>query len=258
MKVLFVGDIVGRGGRNILRQKLGQTQERHQIDFTIVNVENAAGGFGVSPSQADDFLNQGADVLTSGNHIWDRKEIFDYLAGQHRLLRPGNYPPGLPGRHCCIAQSRHGVTVAVVNLQGRVFMPIIDCPFQLIDRELPRIRDQADVVIVDFHAEATSEKMAFGWYLDGRVSAVVGTHTHVPTADARILHQGTAYVTDVGMTGSYESVIGMKVEGSLQRFLTGTRTRFEPATNSPRFCSVVIEVDESTGKALSIERCDVQ
>lgn len=257
MKVLFVGDIVGRGGRQILAEKLKSVQEEYRIDFTIANVENCAGGFGITPKLAAKILGLGVDVLTSGNHAWDRREVWDFFEREPRLLRPGNYPSGVPGNHCCVGETRSEVPVAVLNLQGRVFMPIIDCPFQFIDRHLKSIQEKCTVIIVDFHAEATSEKMAFGWFLDGMVTAVLGTHTHVPTADARVLPGGTAYITDVGMTGSYDSVIGMQVEGALTRFRTGLSGRLEPAVDSPRFSSVIVEVDESTGSACSIERCDL-
>jgi len=258
MKVLFVGDIVGRSGRRVLSEKLHSVQEAHGIEFTIANVENCAGGFGTTPKLATKTLGLGVDVLTSGNHIWDRREILEYFEREPRLLRPGNYPPGLPGSHLIISETGSGTRVAVLNLQGRVFMPLIDCPFQFIDRHLGDIREKCDVVIVDFHAEATSEKMAFGWYLDGRVSAVLGTHTHIPTADARLLPKGTAYITDVGMTGAYDSVIGMQIEGALNRFKTGHSGRLEPAVGSPRFSSVIIDIDETTGGASSIERCDLE
>ncbi len=255
MKILFVGDIVGRGGRRVLREKLPELKEEYGIDFTIVNVENAAGGFGITSLIAEQILGLGVDVMTSGNHIWDKKESVQYLDQEPRLLRPGNYPPGVPGRCSYVGESYDGIRVAVVNVQGRVFMPMIDCPFRFMEQHLPRLREQAHVVIVDLHAEATSEKMALGWFLDGKVTAVLGTHTHIPTADTRILPDGTAYVTDVGMTGSYESVIGMRVEESLARFLTGLRTRFEPAAQNPRLCGVVLDVDDITGKARSITRC---
>ncbi len=254
MRILFVGDIVGRPGRAALSQHLDAVRRAHGIDFTIVNVENAAGGFGITPALARWVLNLGVDVMTSGNHIWDKKEIFPYLDAEPRLLRPGNYPPGLPGAGACLVESGDGVPVAVVNLQGRVFMPPIDCPFQTSSRDIPRLATQAKVIIVDFHAEATSEKVAMGWHLDGLASAVVGTHTHIPTADARILPKGSAYVTDVGMTGSYESVIGMQTEGALSRFLLAVPARLEVATESPRFSAVAIDIDDTTGKARSIVR----
>jgi metallophosphoesterase (TIGR00282 family) len=256
MKILFVGDIVGRSGRRILSEKLPDVQTEYGIDFTIVNVENCAGGFGITPRLAEAVLKLGVDVMTSGNHIWDRREIMDYFEREPRLLRPGNYPRGLPGFHSFVGETPSGVAVAVLNLQGRVFMPAIDCPFQFIDQHLDGIHDRSQVVIVDFHAEATSEKVAFGWFVDGRVSAVLGTHTHVPTADARVLPGGTAYVTDVGMTGAYDSVIGMQIEGALKRFQTGLPSRLEPAVGYPRFSSVVLDIDENTGCARSIERCD--
>lgn len=257
MRILFVGDVVGRGGRRVLRERLPEIQAEHGIDFTVVNVENAAGGFGVTASVADQILGLGVDVMTSGNHVWDQREVYDYLGSQPRLLRPGNYPQSLPGHHRWEGESKHGVRIAVLNLQGRVFMPIIDCPFQLAEKELAELDGRADVIILDFHAEATSEKMAFGWFVDGKASAVIGTHTHVPTADVRILPRGTAYVTDVGMTGSYDSVIGMKVEESLARLLTGVRARFEPATRDPKLCSIVVDVDENSGEARNAYRCDI-
>jgi len=253
MRILFIGDVVGRGGRTILKQSLSQIKEGNQIDFTIANVENAAGGFGLTPKLGEEILNLGVDVMTSGNHIWDKKEIYDYLPHQPRLLRPGNYPPGTPGRYQLIGESQQGHLVAVLNLQGRVFMPITDCPFRFAEREIAKLSETTPVIVVDFHAEATSEKVAFGWFVDGRVSAVIGTHTHIPTADARVLPGGTAYISDVGMTGSYESVIGMQIDSSLSRFLTGLPSRFEPAEDSPRLCSVILDVDETTGSARSIE-----
>lgn len=258
LRILFVGDIVGRGGRKIFEKHIGSIIDQEHIDFTIVNVENAAGGFGLTPKLGEKILSAGADVMTSGNHIWDRSEVFDYFDRQPRLLRPGNYPPGTPGAFSIVAETRTGAKVATINLQGRVFMPAIDCPFRSVDKQIETLRQQTPIIVVDFHAEATSEKMAFGWHVDGRVSAMLGTHTHIPTADTRILPRGTAYVTDVGMTGPYDSVIGMTVESSLPRFLTGRRSRFEPETKNPRLCSVVVEVDERSGEALSIRRYDVR
>jgi metallophosphoesterase (TIGR00282 family) len=223
-----------------------------------VNVENAAGGYGVTPEIVQEILAHGVDALTSGNHLWDKREILPYLPQEPRLLRPANYPRGAPGSSYYVGESRAGVKVAVVNLQGRVFMPPTDCPFQWMQREAPRLARETPVIVIDFHAEATSEKAALGWFVDGQVSAVVGTHTHIPTADARVLPKGTAYITDVGMTGPYDSVIGMRIEGSLARFLTGLTPRLETASGAPCLSSVVIEVDESTGLARSIRRCDVQ
>lgn len=256
MKILFVGDVIGRNGRRVLREHLSRVRNELDVDFTVVNVENAAGGFGVTVSVAEEILKLGVDAMTSGNHIWDKREVLEYFPREPRLVRPGNYPAGLPGPDCYIGVARNGVKVAVVNIQGRVFMPLTDCPFRYIEGRLEALRQEADVVLVDFHAEATSEKMAMGWFLDGKVAAVLGTHTHVPTADARVLPKGTAYVSDVGMTGPYESVIGMEVEGSLSRFLTGVNARFQPASEDLRFSAVVIEVDQESGKALSIRRCD--
>ena len=257
MRILFVGDVVGRCGREVLRSRLEEVQAENQIDFTISNVENVAGGFGITPALAEEILSYGVDVMTSGNHIWDRKEVLDYFSREPRLLRPGNYPPGVPGNYQFMGETRAGVSVAVINLQGRVFMPIIDCPFQLAEREIPKLARRTPVIIVDFHAEATSEKMAFGWFLDGKVSAVLGTHTHVPTADARILSKGTAYISDVGMTGSYDSVIGVKAEDAISRFLTGLRSPFGSASGAPRFSSVVVDVDEQTGRARFVRRVDI-
>lgn len=256
MKILFVGDVVGRVGRKTVKQRVPALRRKEAVDFVVVNVENAAGGYGVTPAVAEEFFRLGADVLTSGNHVWDQKEILEYLDRQPKLLRPANYPPTLPGGGVWVGRTAGGVDVAVVNLQGRVFMPLTDCPFRRADELLEKLQEKTRVVVVDFHAEATSEKMAFGWYLDGRVSAVLGTHTHVPTADARILPKGSAYITDVGMTGSYDSVIGMKREPSIHRFLTGIGGRHEPETKAPRFAAVLLEVDPVSGRALRVERCD--
>ena len=253
-----MGDIVGRAGRKVLKENLGPVCHRHNIDFTILNVENAAGGFGITRKIAEEFMRLQVDVMTSGNHIWDNQEAFSYLESQPLLLRPANYPPGLPGSGLCLTTSQTGISVAVINLQGRVFMQPLDCPFRAAEALLESLKGKADVIIVDFHAEATSEKMAMGWYLDGKVSAVLGTHTHVPTADARVLNSGTGYVTDVGMTGAYDSIIGMQVETALPRFITGiSKTRFEPASGNARFCSVLVDIDNDSGKCNSIERIDL-
>jgi len=253
MKVLFVGDLVGRAGRTILKRQLPRIKEANEIDFTVANVENAAGGFGLTPGLADEILDLGVDVMTSGNHIWDRKELYDYFPRQTRLLRPGNYPTGTPGYYKFVGNDRRGRRIAVMNLQGRVFMPSIDCPFRMAEEEVSKLAERASAILIDFHAEATSEKKAFGWFMDGRVSAVVGTHTHVPTADARILPNGTAFISDVGMTGSNDSVIGMTVESVLPRFLTGLPSRFEVASDSPRLNCVVLDIDENSGRARTIE-----
>jgi metallophosphoesterase (TIGR00282 family) len=253
MKILFVGDVIGRPGRRIVQHKLLELVDAHQADLKVVNCENSAAGFGVTPEIAQQLFDAGADVLTSGNHVWDKKQIFDYIAQEPRLLRPANYPDA-PGGGLYIGTTDQAVRYAVMNLQGRVYMPSIQCPFRTADALLETIPSDVTVRFVDFHAEVTSEKVAFGWYLDGRASAVVGTHTHVPTADERILPKGTAYQTDCGMTGPTESVIGMDKEGSIQRFLSGMPARFEPAAGPVKLNAVLIDVDERTGRARSIER----
>jgi 2',3'-cyclic-nucleotide 2'-phosphodiesterase len=258
MRLLFVGDIVGKPGRRIVAEKLNTVVYQHHIDLVIINCENAAAGFGVTPAIADELFDLGAHVLTSGNHIWDKKVILDYLAASPRLLRPANYPAPAPGSGLYIGDSAGGTRFAVINLQGRTYLPSIDCPFRAADRLLQSIPADVKVRVVDFHAEVTSEKVAFGWYLDGRVSAVIGTHTHIPTADERVLPGGTAYLTDVGMTGPYDSVIGMDKQASLDRFLSGVPVRFEPAMGDARLSSVVIDVDEATGRARSIKRLVVR
>lgn len=253
MRLLFVGDLVGKAGRRALQSLLPGLQARLEPHFTVVNVENAAGGFGITPDLAREVLELDVDAMTSGNHIWDRREILDFIGNEPRLLRPANYSSALPGRGAGVFESKSGFPVAVLNLQGRVFLPSIDCPFQTADRLLQELRKRTPLILVDFHAEASSEKMAMGWYLDGKVSALVGTHTHVPTADARVLPKGTAYISDVGMTGSYESVIGMEVEPALRRFLTGVTGRLEPATARPTLCGVLVEVDNDSGGATRIQ-----
>ena len=225
----------------------------NQIDLAIANAENAAGGFGITPAIAEDLFALGLDVLTSGNHVWDKRELYDYLNRQPRLLRPANYPDG-PGHGLVTVKARNGVECAVINLQGRTYMPSTDCPFRKADLLLSQIDPAIKVRFVDFHAEVTSEKMAMGWYLDGRVSAIVGTHTHVPTADTRILPGGTAYQTDCGMTGPYRSVIGVETETILQRFLSGMPVRMEAAKQGAELHSVIVDVDEETGKARAFRR----
>jgi metallophosphoesterase (TIGR00282 family) len=254
LKILYIGDTVAAAGRTIVRTHLRELQQEHGIDFTILNCENAAPGNGVTPTMADEFLDWGVNVLTSGNHIWNKKEILPYLNKQSRLLRPANYPPGNPGRGMTIAKTRSGEQVAVMNLQGRVYMPPTDDPFRVADTELAALPQDVKVIFVDIHAEATSEKVAMGWYLDGRVSAVIGSHTHIPTADETILPGGTAYQTDAGMTGPFFSVIGVMKEGAINRFLTQMPTRFEPASQDVRLNAVVIDVNGETGKARSILR----
>ncbi len=260
MRLLFIGDIFGRPGRTIVRQHVQQLVSEHKVELVIANAENSAGGFGLTPPIAEELFELGIDVLTTGNHVWDKREIIEYFndvdsdrySQIRRVLRPANYPAGTPGVGMYEGKTRTGVPYAVVNLQGRVFMASIDDPFRVADDLLKQIK--AKVVFVDIHAEATSEKVALGFYLDGRVTAVVGTHTHVPTADDRILPKGTAYQTDVGMTGPYDSVIGVDKDMIIQRFLTNLPMRFEPATGDVRLCGTLVECDEATGRALSIER----
>ena len=254
MKILYIGDTVANAGRTIVRTHLKELQEEHSIDLTILNCENAASGNGVTPQMADEFLDWGVDVLTSGNHIWNKREILPYLDKQSRLLRPANYPPGNPGRGVVVVKARTGEPAAVLNLQGRVFMAPIDDPFRVADAELAALPGDVKVVFVDIHADATSEKVALGWYLDGRVSAVIGSHTHIPTADETILPGGTAYQTDAGMTGPFHSVIGVLKETAIKRFLTQMPERFEHASQDVRLNGVVIDVDSKTGKARSILR----
>jgi 2',3'-cyclic-nucleotide 2'-phosphodiesterase len=256
LNILFIGDIFGSAGRRIVREHIGHVREAHRVDLTIVNVENAAGGFGVTPQIADEVFEWGADVLTTGNHVWDKKEIVDYLNAKDehglRTIRPANLPPGLAGHGVYVGATQSGVEFAVIQLQGRVFMTAIDDPFRTADALLKTIK--AKVVIVDFHAEATSEKVAMGWYLDGRVTAVLGTHTHIPTADERILPQGTAFQTDVGMSGPYDSIIGVEKDLVLHKFLTGLPGKFEAAKGNPKMCGAVVTCDPATGRASAIQR----
>jgi metallophosphoesterase (TIGR00282 family) len=253
MKLLFVGDIFGRPGRDLVRVGLDAIVARHDVDFVIVNGENAAGGNGITREIGDQLLAQGVDVITSGNHIWDRKEVLDYIAVEPRLLRPANYPDA-PGRGSFVGRTRDGRSVGVVNVMGRVHMANLDNPFRVAEREVAALAERTRIIFVDFHAEVTSEKIALGWFLDGKVTAVVGTHTHVQTADARILPGGTAYLTDAGMTGPHDGVIGVDKEAVLQRFLTGLPVRYEAATGNPRLHAVLITADEATGRATGIER----
>ena len=259
MKILFIGDVVGKPGRRALRRFLPELQDQTEADLTVVNAENAAGGFGVTAGVLEEFLEQSEiDVLTSGNHIWDKREALDLIQDEPRLLRPHNYPAGTPGSGWIVATASNGVQVGVLNIMGTVFMhPTLDCPFSSAHQALEKKPSDAKVVLVDFHAEATSEKVAMGWYLDGRASAVVGTHTHVPTADERVLPQGTAHISDVGMTGCYNSVIGMETAGVLKRFVERVPERFEVASGSASVCGVIIDVDETTGKSRGIARVRV-
>jgi 2',3'-cyclic-nucleotide 2'-phosphodiesterase len=251
--VLFLGDVVGRTGRRAMDKFLPGLVKKHAPSMIIANGENAAGGSGITEDIGKELFLQ-VDVLTSGNHIWDKKEALPYLGREPRLLRPANYPAVNPGRSSYVFQRADGVKAAVLNLQGRVFMEPLDCPFRRADEEVAALAAATPVIIVDLHAEATSEKQAMGWYLDGRVSAVIGTHTHVPTADERLLPKGTAYITDVGMVGGRNAVIGIAREQALQRFLTSRPQRFEPSRDGLFLSCVFIEIDPATGRALSITR----
>ena len=254
MNILHIGDIFASGGRAIVADNLQRLITEHKIDLAIANGENSAGGFGITPLIAEELLSLGLDVITGGNHSFDKREIHEYLDHQPRLLRPANYPPGLPGSGVFTAHARNGVPYAVLNLQGLAHMANIDCPFRKADELLASIDPDIKIRFVDFHAELTSEKTAMGWYLDGRVTAVIGTHTHVPTADARILTGGTAYQTDAGMTGPYDSVIGVEKQTVLRRFLTGIPSRMEAARHGVELHGVVVQANEHTGSALGIER----
>ena len=255
MKILFVGDIFGKPGKRAASECIPRLIEERGIDFVITNGENAAGGFGITENISKRMFSYGIDVITSGNHIFDRKEAYRLLEEQSSvILRPANYPPSVPGKGYTVLQSKKCINVGVVNLQGRIYMPPIDCPFRVADDIIDRLRQKVKVIIVDIHAEATSEKVALGYYLDGRVSAVLGTHTHVMTADERILPKGTAYITDVGMTGPHDSIIGVKVEQSLPRIMKQIPVRFSPSESGIKFSAVVVEVNEKTGGALFIER----
>jgi metallophosphoesterase (TIGR00282 family) len=260
VNILFVGDIFGSAGRHIVREHLSHVMDTHEVDLLVINGENAAGGFGITPAIAEEFFDWGAHVITTGNHVWDKRELIDYMnaapAGSQergrRVLRPANLQPGLPGYGLYEGTTQSGVDYAVIDLQGCVFMNTTNDPFHAINALLAGI--QAKVVVVDFHAEATSEKVAMGWHLDGRVTAVLGTHTHVPTADERVLPGGTAYQTDVGMSGPYDSVIGVEKELVLRRFLTGMPGKFEAAKGNPKMCATLVACDPKTGRATRIQR----
>lgn len=256
MKVLMIGDVVAKPGRLAVLERIQDLREQHSIDLAIMNAENLAGGFSVTPSLCEQLFSSGIDVMSSGNHIFDKKEAIGYIAIQPRLIRPANYPPNTPGSGIWtgVIKNTH---VAVINLMGRVFMPPSDDPFRTADRVVESLRPETKVCIVDMHAEASSEKVAMGWYLDGRVSAVLGTHTHVQTADERILPEGTAYLTDVGMTGSYAGVIGMKKGDVIARFTSATAGRAEHSAGDVRICAAVLEIDEATGRARSITRLNL-
>ena len=255
MNILFISDIMGEPGRRAVKAHLARIRAARDISFVIANGENSAGGFGITPKIAEELLDMGIDVLTSGNHVWDKKEIADYIDRQERLLRPLNFPPGTPGRGSVAASADNGVMVGVINVMGRIFLSPIDCPFRAAKDEVKRLRQGgAKVIVVDVHAEATSEKIALAMYLDGTVAAVLGTHTHVQTADERVLQGGTAFITDVGMTGPHDSIIGVVPEQAISRFLTQMPARFETAKGPATFQAVIVMADPTTGLATSIER----
>ncbi len=254
IKVLAVGDIIGKPGRTAISAHLQGIKAVHNIDFCIANGENSAGGNGITPPVANELFSAGVDVITTGNHVWDKKEVYDIIGRNRNLLRPGNYPPGAPGSGFDIFEIRDGIKVGVLNLSGRVFMGNLDCPFRTGESAIREISQVTPNIIVDMHAEATAEKIAMGWHLSGRVSAVIGTHTHVQTADERILPGGTAYITDIGMSGSEDSVIGVNRNQVLQRFLTQLPVRFQPAPGSIQIEAVIIEIDSQTGKGTGITR----
>jgi metallophosphoesterase (TIGR00282 family) len=254
MRALLIGDVIGRPGRLALERFVIPLRTELGIDLVVVNCENAAGGLGVTPLVAEEMFRAGADVLTSGNHVWKKSEALSLLKLDHRVLRPANYPEAAPGSGAVVIETLSGQKVGIVNVQGRVFMEPTDCPFKAAQREVDRLRRETPMIIVDVHAEATSEKAALGWFLDGRVSCVFGTHTHIPTADERILPNGTAFLTDVGMTGPYDSVIGRKTEQILEKFLTGVPVKSEVAGGNVQLRALVVDVDPISGKALRVER----
>ncbi|MCU0580353.1 MAG: TIGR00282 family metallophosphoesterase [Desulfobacterota bacterium] len=252
--LLFIGDIVGRPGRRVVRELLPGLVDRYRVDLVVANGENASGGIGLSPKGAEELFGAGVQVLTSGNHIWKKKEIIPYMRETRDLIRPANYPPAAPGAGATIQETAAGIPVAVLNLLGRTFMEAVDCPFRTAEAEWERLKAQTPILLVDFHAEATSEKVALGWFLDGKASAVLGTHTHIQTSDERILPQGTAYLTDVGMTGPLDSVIGVRKEIAIDRFLTQMPHKFEVAKKDLVLEAALVTVDENSGRALTISR----
>ena len=254
MKVLYIGDIMGEPGRRAVARTIPRLVAQREIDVVVGNGENVAGGFGITPELAEELFSMGLSAITTGNHAWDKKEILDYFPRERRLLRPANYPEGVPGQGSVVIETAAGEELGLLQLMGRAYMPTLDCPFQTAKREMARLKKRVAAVLVDMHAEATSEKMAMGHYLDGEATAVVGTHTHVQTADEQILPRGTAYLTDIGMTGPLHGVIGVKKELAIEKFLTGMPRRFEVASGPTVFCAVLIELDARIGKALSIER----
>jgi 2',3'-cyclic-nucleotide 2'-phosphodiesterase len=258
VRILFIGDIVGKTGRAAIKALLPAVVNKYKIELVIANGENAAAGFGLTDKIVEEILGFGVHVITTGNHVWDKKEFIPQISKEDRVLRPLNYPPGVPGFGSLVVTAANGVKCAVLNSSGRVFMASIDCPFRRTMEEVKKLGDDVKVIIIDFHAEATSEKIAFGYYMEGKVSAVIGTHTHVQTADEKILEGGTAYITDVGMTGPSESVIGIEKEMIIKRFLTAMPMRFETAKGEGILSAVVIEVNEQTGKATGIQRLQLK
>lgn len=258
MKVLFIGDIVGKVGRITTKALLPSIVDKYKIDLVIANGENAAGGFGLTEKIANEIFNLGVHIITTGNHVWDKKEFIPQISKMDRVIRPLNYPPGVPGYGSIIYTLPNNKKVAVINLSGRVFMSNIDCPFRTGKEEVEKLNRITKIIIIDFHAEATSEKMAFGYFMDGKVSAVIGTHTHVQTADERILPGGTAYITDIGMTGPYDSIIGIEKDQIINRFLTNMPMRFETAKGEGCFSAIVIEIDEESGKSTALQRLQLK
>lgn len=252
LNILMIGDIVGRPGRKAVHQYLKANSRR--FDFIIANGENAAGGNGITQEIVHELYNSAIDVITMGNHVWDKREILQFIEHEPNLIRPANYPPGTPGRGSTVIKLNNNIKIGLLNLSGRIFLPPLDCPFRTADAIVKELRKETPIIIVDFHGEATSEKVAFGWYMDGRVSAVLGTHTHIQTADERILPQGTAYITDLGMTGPYDSVLGVEKEVVIQKFLTQLPVRFEVRGGETQLNGVILKINENTGKAIQIER----
>ncbi len=254
MKILFIGDIVGSPGREAIKKLVGPLKQELEIDFVIANAENASGGSGITSKVSAELFDSGVDVITSGDHIWKKNEIFELINQEERILRPLNFPSGAPGRGASVFIAKNGIKVGVINVNGRVFMDALDCPFKTTLKAAQELAEETKIIIVDIHAEATSEKVALGWYLDGKVSAIFGTHTHIQTADEKILPKGTAYITDVGMTGPYDSVIGRRIEDVLTRFLSSIPIKFEVAQDNIQLHGALVDIDEKSGKARSILR----
>ncbi len=253
MRVMLVGDVIGRPGRRAFRKYVQQLRKEKGIDVVIANGENSAAGKGLTRTSLDELYSGGADIVTTGNHVWDKKDVLEFIDSEPFLIRPANYPEGAPGKGYCLYPFK-AKTIGVMNLSGRSFMPALDCPFQKVDELLKEMQDQCDIIFLDFHAETTSEKMAMGWYLDGRVNGVVGTHTHIQTSDARVLPQGTAYITDLGMVGPWNSVLGVQTDKIIYKFITGLPVRFEVEEQGPQvFSAIIVEIDDKTNKTLGIE-----